>query len=74
MAARREVVLGLVLHAVGGNLETDLVVGEVGRDRTFDGQLDELRLSNVARSADWILTQYRDHDDPAGFVTVGAPL
>ena len=53
----------------------DLFMGNrQASDRTFDGQLDELRLSNVPRSADWILTQYRDHDAPNAFVTVGAPL
>jgi hypothetical protein len=34
----------------------------------FDGQLDELRLSKVSRSAEWIATQYQNQLDPQGFV------
>ena len=41
-------------------------------DRGFDGQLQEARLSNVARSADWLLTEFNNQDDPSSFYTVGA--
>ncbi|MEM9326010.1 MAG: DUF2341 domain-containing protein, partial [Bacteroidota bacterium] len=34
----------------------------------FDGVLDEARLSNIARSADWIATEYANQNDPAGFI------
>jgi len=43
-------------------------------DRTFDGLLDELRLSSVSRSPDWIATQYRNQNDPTAFYTISAPL
>ena len=43
-------------------------------DRTFDGLLDEMRLSSVSRSAGWIATQHRNHADPGTFFTVSAPL
>ena len=38
----------------------------------FAGLVDELRLSNVARSADWIATEYHNQNSPGSFVTVGA--
>jgi hypothetical protein len=43
-------------------------------DRTFAGQLDELRLSSITRSADWMLTQFRNQLDAEAFYTVGDPL
>jgi FlaG/FlaF family flagellin (archaellin) len=39
--------------------------------RYFSGSIDEGRISNIARSADWLQTQYRNIDDPANFVTIG---
>ena len=45
-----------------------------GLDRTFDGVLDELRLSSVARGADYLATQYRNQNDPTAFYTINAPL
>jgi len=38
----------------------------------FNGVLDEFRLSTSARSADWILTEYRNQNTPATFYGVGA--
>jgi len=34
--------------------------------------LDEVRVSNIARSAGWIMTEYRNQNAPATFYTVGA--
>jgi hypothetical protein len=45
-----------------GNLATSFNVGK----------LDECRLSSVARSADWTLTEFRSMNTPATFITVGA--
>jgi hypothetical protein len=36
--------------------------------------LDEVRVSNIARSAGWILTEYNNQNAPATFYTVGAEL
>jgi len=53
----------------------DLFVGNRSSiDRAFDGQLDEVRLSSVSRSADWISTGYRNQAEPATFFTISAPL
>lgn len=35
----------------------------------FDGMMDEVRISNVAHSADWIATEYNNQSNPAGFIT-----
>jgi hypothetical protein len=41
----------------------------VGGD--LDGILDEVRVSRVARSADWILAEHNNQSDPDGFYTIG---
>jgi len=52
----------------------DLFIGNrAALDRTFDGILDEMRLSPQSRSPGWILTQYRNESDPNSFYTVLAP-
>lgn len=35
----------------------------------FAGLMDEIRISSVARSADWIATKYNNQDDPDNFLT-----
>ena len=53
----------------------NLVVGNtVGGGRTFNGNLDELRLSSTPRGTGWIQTQYQNQSDPGSFYTVSAPL
>ncbi|MGH8753275.1 MAG: DUF6701 domain-containing protein, partial [Burkholderiales bacterium] len=37
----------------------------------FAGTLDEARVSNVARSAGWILTEYNNQNSPSSFFAVG---
>ncbi|MBN1671744.1 MAG: DUF2341 domain-containing protein, partial [Kiritimatiellae bacterium] len=39
---------------------------------SWDGLIDEVRLSDNVRSADWIMTSYTNQLDAAGFVTTGA--
>ena len=36
--------------------------------------LDELRLSSVVRSSDWIATEYANQSDPTTFYAVSEPL
>ncbi|MBU4082789.1 LamG domain-containing protein [Patescibacteria group bacterium] len=38
----------------------------------FDGLIDEARISNVARTAQWIATEYNNQSDVASFLTIGA--
>jgi hypothetical protein len=40
-------------------------------DRLFDGIIDEVRVSNIARSSDWILTEYNNQNNPSGFFNIG---
>ncbi len=40
-------------------------------ERFFWGILDELRVSNTARSADWICTEYNNQNSPLSFFTIG---
>src|SRR4029077_10286953 len=37
----------------------------------LNGSIDEMRLSNVARSADWIATEYNNQNSPSTFYTLG---
>ena len=37
----------------------------------FEGDIDEVRISNVTRSANWILTEYRNQSAPATFHAIG---
>jgi hypothetical protein len=45
----------------------------------FNGSVDETRISTIARSADWIVTEYNSESSPdkatygsSGFYTVGS--
>ncbi len=38
----------------------------------FSGILDEIRISNVARSADWITAQYNNQSSPSAFYSLGS--
>jgi hypothetical protein len=42
-----------------------------GQDRRWDGKVDEVRISDIVRSAEWIGTEYQNQQDPAGFLFIG---
>jgi hypothetical protein len=44
----------------------------LGDSRWYLGVIDEARISNVARSADWIQTEYSNQSDPGNFYTLGS--
>jgi YD repeat-containing protein len=55
----------------------DLVLGNDSKYQTccpapWYGLLDELRISAVARSADWIATEYNNQNSPATFYSIGS--
>jgi len=53
--------------------DTNLRIGRPGADqRYFDGMVDEVRISNTARSAEWIKTSYNNQNNPANFYNIGA--
>lgn len=62
--------------AANGNLNTDPTTINVGRDpfgtRYSNGVIDEPRVANVARSQDWLTTEYNNQNDVPTFETLGA--
>lgn len=53
--------------AIGTNTG-DLFISSVAY--SLDGVIDEVRLSNIARSSDWIKTEYNNQSNPATFYSV----
>ena len=53
---------------MGRSADSD-AAGHSGAGYNFDGIIDELRLSGIARSDDWIAAQYRSMNDT--FITYG---
>ena len=37
----------------------------------YDGSMDEVRISKTCRSADWVLTQYNNQNEPSSFFSIG---
>ncbi len=52
-------------------------IGHIGRqyynynDRFWNGLIDEVRISNVSRSADWLTTEYNNYYQPYSFYSIG---
>ncbi len=40
----------------------------------FQGKMDEVRISNTARSADWLMTEYNNQSATSTFYTIGAEV
>ncbi len=55
------------------NSDGNLVVGAGygGTQNEIDGYMDELRISSVARTADWIAAEYNNQNTANGFYVVG---
>ncbi|MFX1350445.1 MAG: DUF2341 domain-containing protein, partial [Promethearchaeota archaeon] len=47
---------------------------EVDGNRAFNGSIDEVRISSVDHSYGWILTEYRNQNDPDSFYNVSAAI
>jgi len=56
----------------GSNENINLVIA-ANRNyiRHFDGILDEIRVSNIARRPGWILTEYNNQNSPDSFISFG---
>ncbi len=52
---------------------TGLGIAHRGTDTYFDGKIDEVRISNIVRSADWIETGYNNQNSPSTFIIEGTP-
>jgi predicted glutamine amidotransferase len=61
------------LTQIYNNINTPLRIGRCPYDnaRYLQGSLDEIRISNPARSADYILTSYNNQKDPSTFYAIG---
>lgn len=47
-------------------------IGDIGNTlRAYSGLIDEVRISNVARSTDWITTTYNNQSNPSAFYYIG---
>jgi len=60
-----------------GGIEQYLNIVEIGSEEQmtgtheFNGEIDEVRISNIAHSADWILTEYNNQYEPNNFYNIG---
>ncbi len=52
--------------------ERDLLFGKRYNDRFFTGRMDEIRVSNIARSNGWVRTEYNNQNNQSGFWSVGS--
>jgi hypothetical protein len=51
----------------------DFYIGDTyGWENTIDGIVDEVRVSDVARSGEWIITEFNNQENPTDFISVGA--
>jgi hypothetical protein len=71
------------LYVDGANTSTNITAAQNGTptlssintDRwgeNFGGSIDEAHISNIARSADWVLTEYNNQSSPSTFYAVGS--
>jgi hypothetical protein len=79
-ASRKEIFLNGTSALVGSasmtaitNTTSSLKVGifNDAYPTSWVGQFDEVRILRDALSADWIATEYNNHNNPASFITVG---
>jgi hypothetical protein len=60
-----------VINHEGQTLSTDFFLGDDNESvRFLNGSLDELRFSTVARSSDWIATEYNNQSSPSTFYSI----
>jgi hypothetical protein len=57
---------------INDNSAANALVGTDGTSDYFTGGIDELRVSNTVRLADWIATEFNNQNSPSTFYTVGA--
>lgn len=81
---------GMIINADGGqeivtlnDVPTDDVVNsttilKIGAYQNttylFDGNIDEVRILNIAKSASWISTEYNNQNDPTSFITLSPQM
>jgi hypothetical protein len=63
-----------VISSMYNNTVTSLLIGNSAytTGRAFNGTMDEIELSNIARTAGWIQTSYNVENNPSTIYTLGA--
>lgn len=66
-------------QAANGTPSSSTTAINIGRDpftsgREWNGDIDEARIASVARSANWITTEYNNQSAPATFETLGTEV
>lgn len=59
---------------VGVGSEASTFDGNQGPSNNFNGDIDEFRISDVARNADWIRTEFNNQNAPGSFYTISSQL
>lgn len=59
---------------IGVGSEADQDNGSTGPNNYMNGDLDEFRISDVARSASWIQTEFNNQNTPNTFLSVGSEV
>ena len=62
-----------IITSIYNNVGVPLLIGRCAYDATryFKGSVDEIRISNSAATAGWILSSYNDQKDPTTFYQLG---
>ena len=60
-----------VFQSITNGTVATYIGGRGNNSLYFTGKLDEVRLMDTARSADWIKTEYNNHNSPSTFYSVG---
>jgi hypothetical protein len=55
-----------------GTMDAELGILPTAFNEPYDGWIDEARVSSIARSADWITTEYNSQNSPGTFVAMGS--
>lgn len=68
------------LSFLGGNAynpATNIFIGcrsDLNSTRYYGGKLDEVRILNVPRTADWISTEFSNQNNPVSYVSISSPI
>jgi hypothetical protein len=62
---------GSATYSFSDNSSTKYIGEGTNGGQFFGGSLDEVRISKIARSADWIATEYNNQNSPSTFYSVG---
>ena len=65
--------------AANGNAAASRIFVDIANDRLsaglgFNGSIDEVRMANINRSANWITTEYNNQSAPGTFETLGSEV